>query len=450
MSDIYGTSGNDTRQGTVGSDNIYGYAQGADPDLETGNDDLYGADGRDNIYGGGGNDTLHGGNLNDRLFGGKGDDQLYGDSDNDYLDGGEGDDVFWVGGNAGGIDTFVGGAGSDTVRLYEALTRSEIVLDAAAGVEVLDLAGFALAGSSGSDTYDFSGLVSVTNAAGVIDLGSGNDTFYGHEGADAVNGGNSNDTIQGRGGDDEIYGGSGRDLLDGGDGDDTFWIGDVDTDTFAGGAGTDTVKLTQDTGRQFLTLDAAAAVEGLDANGFALSGTIADDDFDLSGLQSLAAGRKGIVLLDGDDSYLGSAAADNVNGGAGADTLDGGAGKDRLDGGGGADTLTGGEGADSFVFSVRASSAADADTIADFDTSADRMLFDNRAFDRIGRDGRLPGDAFAVNDTGRAEDKEDRLVYDSDSGNLFYDANGSARGKAVLVAHLDPGLALGAGDFLIV
>lgn len=35
----------------------------------------------------------------------------------------------------------------------------------------------------------------------------------------------------------------GQDLLDGGAGNDIFWIGDVGTDTFLGGSGTDTIRL---------------------------------------------------------------------------------------------------------------------------------------------------------------------------------------------------------------
>lgn len=449
MADTYGTSGNDTLQGSIGSDNIFGYAEGTDPDLETGNDILSGGDGRDNLYGGGGNDTLRGGNLNDNLYGGKGDDHLYGDGDNDLLDGGEGNDTLWIGGNSTGIDTFRGGAGTDTVRLFENLVRSEIILDSGAGVEVLDLAGFSLAGSAGSTIFDFSGVTSIINAAGIIDLGAGNDTFHGHEGGDNVGGGNSDDSLYGRGGDDQLQGGSGRDLLDGGDGNDTFWIGDVDTDTFIGGAGTDSVKLLNDTGRQSLTLDSAAGVEILDTDGHTLSGTLADDVFDLSGLTTLTAGKKGINLSSGTDSYLGYAGADIVNGGADADVLSGGAGKDRLDGGTGADTLTGGEGADSFVFSTAAIKGQH-DTIADFDPLQDRILLDNAVFDKIGRDGKLLKDAFLANDSGKAEDREDRLIYDADSGNLFYDANGSGKGKSALVAQLQTGLDLNAGDFLVI
>jgi Ca2+-binding RTX toxin-like protein len=449
MSDIYGTSGNDTRQGGIGSDNIYGYEQGSDPDLETGNDILYGGDGRDNLYGGGGNDTLYGGNLNDSLYGGKGDDHLYGDGDNDLLDGGEGNDTLWIGGNSTGIDTFRGGDGTDTVKLFADLVRSELILDTNAGVEVLDLAGFTMSGSSGANVFDLTGVTSVINVAGIIDLGGGNDIFRGHDGTDIVGGGISNDTLYGNGGDDELTGGSGRDVLDGGDGNDIFWIGDIDADTFVGGADTDKVMLLDDVERQVLTLGEANGVEVLDTDGHRLSGTNFADTFDLSGVTVLKAGKTGIALYDGDDVYSGSAAADRVNGGSGIDQLTGGGGKDWLDGGSNADTLTGGAGADSFVFTTMPRKG-EQDLITDFDPAMDRMLFDNRVFDAIGTDGKLARDAFVANASGTAMDREDRLVYETDTGKLFYDANGSGKGKSVLVAQLDAGLELGAGDFFVV
>ncbi|UVC10285.1 hypothetical protein IHQ71_06685 [Rhizobium sp. TH2] len=450
MSDIYGTSGNDTRQGSIGSDNIFGYEQGADPNLETGNDVLSGGDGRDNIYGGGGNDTLNGGDLNDTLFGQNGDDHLYGDRGDDYLDGGEGNDTFWIGGNSTGIDTFLGGSGTDTVRLFSDLTRSEIVLDVAAGVEVLDLGNFALLGSAGSDLYDFSGVTSIINRSGAIELGNGNDIFTGHAGVDVVDGGNSNDTLQGGGGNDQLYGGTGRDLLDGGEGDDIFWIGDIDMDTFVGGAGTDAVRLMNDTSRQFLTIDITAGVEQFDANGFKLSGSIGDDIFDLSGIQQLTMSKVGIRLLDGEDSYIGHAGTDSVDGGASDDVIATGGGNDRLGGGTGADQLTGGEGRDSFVFSALPQNRLDIDLIIDFSAADDRILFDNRAFKAIGRDGKLASDAFAANASGKAQDREDRIIYDTDTGRLFYDANGSGKGKSMLIADLEAGLTLNANDFLVI
>ena len=46
-------------------------------------------------------------------------------------------------------------------------------------------------------------------------------------------------------------------------------------------------------------------------------------------------------------------------------------------------------------------------------------------------------------------DSNDYLVYDSDGGQLYYDADGSGAGVAVLVAILAPGLALTAADFVV-
>ena len=45
--------------------------------------------------------------------------------------------------------------------------------------------------------------------------------------------------------------------------------------------------------------------------------------------------------------------------------------------------------------------------------------------------------AFINHTTGDAEDRKDRVIYDSASGELFYDANGSKKGGSMLVATLD-------------
>jgi Ca2+-binding RTX toxin-like protein len=221
-------------------------------------------------------------------------------------------------------------------------------------------------------------------------------------------------------------------------------------DTFVGGAGADTVRLMNNTSRQFLTIDIASGVEQLDTNGFKLSGSLGDDVFDLSGIQQLTISRAGIRLLDGEDGYIGHAGADTVDGGAGNDVIAAGGGNDRLGGGAGADQLTGGEGRDSFVFSALPQNRLDIDLIVDFSATDDRILFDSRAFKALGRDGRLEKDAFVANASGKAQDREDRIIYETDTGRLFYDANGSGRGKSVLIAELEEGLALNANDFLVI
>ena len=50
----------------------------------------------------------------------------------------------------------------------------------------------------------------------------------------------------------------------------------------------------------------------------------------------------------------------------------------------------------------------------------------------------------------KAQDAEDRIVYDRLSGKLSYDADGTGAGKAVLVAQLTKGLKMTYADFLVV
>jgi Ca2+-binding RTX toxin-like protein len=189
MSEIIGTSRNDTIEGTAKSDDISGrngadliYGDGLNgprPALpgenstnfevktanrifgENGNDTAYGGYGFDSLNGGNGDDWLHGtgvysgkfsiylaesdgadtldgGNGKDHLFGDGGDDLLRGGNGNDHLDGGT------------GTDTMTGGAGADTFafgRLIEqrkvpGFDTGDVITDFQDGVDRLDLTGF--------------------------------------------------------------------------------------------------------------------------------------------------------------------------------------------------------------------------------------------------------------------------------------------------------------------
>lgn len=136
-------------------------------------------------------------------------------------------------------------------------------------------------------------------------------------------------------------------------------------------------------------------------------------------------------------------------GGTGKDTITGNDYANALYGNSGADTLTGNGGEDFFVFDTRATRAS-ADVITDFEIGVDTMGLNNKVFKAVGRDGLLTDRAFAINVTGHAEDRKDRIIYDSDSGELFYDANGSKKGGSALVATLEDGLALDASHFLVI
>lgn len=382
MATFYGTSGNDTIVGGSSPDMIYGYPKDGFPEEEFGDDDLRGGGGNDWIYGGGGNDRLRGDDGNDRLFGGDGNDTLEGGAGNDTYDGGAGDDLILIYGT--GDDLFQGGLGTDTVRLVGDVAYQRFILDAAAGIERLDLSTFVLSGTAYGETFDFSGLTSVAYNGKVIDLGAGADVFIGHRGADFVRGGAGDDRLSGGGGNDVLSGGAGSDWFDGGSGDDVFLIDGTASDTFLGGSGTDTVRLEGATARYRLILDAAAGVERLDRAGHALTGSNVADIFDFSGLSAVTGSGPVIDLGNGNDTFTGWRGADAVAGGAGHDilrggggddVLSGGAGDDQLVGGAGADRLTGGAGADRFIFAATSESGLGAarDVIVDFSRGTDRV-----------------------------------------------------------------------------
>ncbi|HEV2897104.1 MAG TPA: hypothetical protein VGX71_04520 [Pseudaminobacter sp.] len=57
---------------------------------------------------------------------------------------------------------------------------------------------------------------------------------------------------------------------------------------------------------------------------------------------------------------------------------------------------------------------------------------------------------FAANATGHGTGWSDCIIYETDTGSLIYDENGSAAGGAVPFALLDAGLAMTNADFFIV
>ena len=164
----------------------------------------------------------------------------------------------------------------------------------------------------------------------------------------------------------------------------------------------------------------------------------------------------------GDDAISGGSGNDVLAGGAGADALDGGAGNDRLlgndgadtlDGGMGNDTLTGGGDNDVFLFND-ALGAGNVDTIMDFggagSTALDVIHLDDAIFTQLSP-GALSATNFVANATGVAMTTSQFIVYNTITGELYYDADGSDGGAAVKFAILatDPD-GLGAADFVVV
>ncbi|MDQ8755946.1 hypothetical protein RCO27_06860, partial [Sphingosinicella sp. LHD-64] len=136
----------------------------------------------------------------------------------------------------------------------------------------------------------------------------------------------------------------------------------------------------------------------------------------------------------------------NLTGNEFGQAVIGNAGGNVLDGKGGQDALVGLGGADAFTF-TSALGPDNIDQIVDMTVGTDKIYLDNTIFSTLG-DGALAAGAFR---TGAAAiEADDRIIYDSSSGALFYDADGSGTGAAIQFASLSAGLALGAGDFLVI
>ncbi|MFM7028720.1 MAG: calcium-binding protein [Chakrabartia sp.] len=134
----------------------------------------------------------------------------------------------------------------------------------------------------------------------------------------------------------------------------------------------------------------------------------------------------------------GSAQNDTIKGTTQADTLNGGAGLDILNGLGGNDILTGGDGADLFQFTTTPNTTGNKDLITDFTSGVDQLQFSSAIFTGLGRTlGGLTMDQFfAAAGAKTAHDATDRIIYDTTTGNVFYDADGTGSKAAILVAQL--------------
>lgn len=152
----------------------------------------------------------------------------------------------------------------------------------------------------------------------------------------------------------------------------------------------------------------------------------------------------------GNNSLTGTAGADHLKGYDGNDVLKSGAGNDFLYGGLGNDKLYGQSGKDSFVFDTKPNKGTNKDAILDFNVKDDTIHLENAIFSKLTKTGTLKSSAFWSNNTGKAHDKDDRIIHDKDSGVLYYDADGSGRGAGVAFATVSKNLALTNKDFYVI
>jgi Ca2+-binding RTX toxin-like protein len=261
--------------------------------------------------------------------------------------------------------------------------------------------------------------------------------------------------------DQSFTAGTGDDNIDLGSGDDTFIFGDEldENDRVQGGSGTDTLSANITAGAHSLHI---LSVENLD---FDLVDGTGDVSFDLSGI---SGGNVDIDLTGDADSVTfstpafdgttysidGSSLTGTLNAttGAGNDTLVGGDGNDTLNGTSGSDTLTGGAGDDTFVFNTLIN--LQSDTITDFEGAGvapgDTMALSLSIFGGIGTVGAFDATSFVSGAGAVAADANDHVIYDTNTGFLYYDGDGVGGSAAIQIATLTGTPAITADDFTVV
>ncbi len=250
--------------------------------------------------------------------------------------------------------------------------------------------------------------VVIENAIG----GSGNDSLLGNSAANTLTGGAGNDKLNGKGG---------TDLLTGGLGNDTYTID----------------SLTE--------IDTGTADDGTDLVKSKITCTLGDEQENLT--------LSGTGIIDGSGNEF-----DNrINGNGAKNVLSGLGGDDTLFGGLGRDTLTGGDGADVFRF-ASTPGGANVDEITDFTSGEDTLKLGDSIFVRLKEAIRNETDAgpvllrskeFQPTPDGVALDPSDRIIYNTSTGELFYDPDGDGAQAAIKFAVLVGAPELLASDIFV-
>lgn len=177
------------------------------------------------------------------------------------------------------------------------------------------------------------------------------------------------------------------------------------------------------------------------ASGETLNGTTSADT-----IQGLG-GDDRLYGANGNDRLEGGSGRDYLFGGNGDDTLLGGTGSDYIYGGLGQDVLTGGTSQDNFIFDTSLG-ASNIDRITDFSVADDTIRLENAVFTAFSRTATISSSAFYVG--AAAHDSTDRIIYNSNTGALSYDPDGTGSAAAIQFAELSPALTLTYRDFVIV
>ncbi len=145
-------------------------------------------------------------------------------------------------------------------------------------------------------------------------------------------------------------------------------------------------------------------------------------------------------------TYAGTSKNDKLTGSAGNDRIEGMRGNDTIWGKSGNDILVGGSGKDSFTFDTKLG-ISNIDVILNFNVRDDSIRLNDTVFTKL-KSGKLSSEGFAIGP--KALDAQDRIIYNSKTGSLFYDPDGSGPSRAIQFAKIDAGLKLTAADFLVI
>ena len=352
-----------------------------------------------------------------------------------------------------------------------------------------------------------SGASNLTGADGFSYELNGDGTFGSGSGSEAdvtvtvagVDG--PGDVLLGTPGADALNGGVGGDTMLGGDGDDRYTVddpGDAVTEAFTTSGGFDSVQSAA------ITLNLAAsgfsgqAIEAvtlrgagdLNAIGNILRNVLTGNDG--SNVLNGQAGADRMRGLDGNDTYVvddpgdvvdeglaGSGGLDRILSSVSIDLLDatrvigeierveltgsadidvvgnaldnglvGNAGDNRIAGGAGSDVLTGGLGEDAFYFGENPGNSF-VNRITDFSRTDDIIELDDDAFTGFRGGPGLTSEKFLVLGT-RAQDGNDVVLYDANTGAVYFDRDGAGGFAPQLFLVVEGAPPLDHTDFLVV
>ena len=442
------------------------------------------------LTGSSGNDSITGGVGNDSLIGGVGNDSLNGGAGNDSLTGESGTDTFTVDSGTDAI-TDLGLGGSDVLTVASGATANA-TLGAAWTATSSSI-------NSGTENISTNGLAvdlsAVIAGNGMRVTNSGNAaTIIGSGLADTLIGGGGEDTLVGGIGTDSMTGGVGNDIyiinasIEHAAAEIVDSVGTADVLRFASTTADETLTIyAGDTGLEQVVIGTAAGVTtgtvalnvdaSLAANALKITGNSGNNvltsgawvDTLIGGLgndtyyvnnatdvvteatnagtdtvfssvnYTLGVNIENLTLTGSAATGMGNASNNLITGTSGANTLDGGAGNDTLNGGDGNDSLIGGAGADIYVFSGVTLPSNGTDTIT-FVVADDTLQFGRADVNAAAGAGLSAG----VISTGNiviglgaiAADADDYFLYNTSTGVLSFDADGSGGGNSVLLATL--------------